>query len=99
MLVQPIQPDLLYIRSPELATGYSTLDSNGKTDVLRKVHVDQDFGFLMTTDNQYETSDLHNVSGRTIRSFSVQLTDSYGILIEMPQDWSFTFSFVYGDLE
>ena len=89
----------LYIRSPELATGYSTLDSNGKTDVLRKVHVDQDFGFLMTTDNQYETSDLHNVSGRTIRSFSVQLTDSYGTLIEMPQDWSFTLSFVYGDLE
>ena len=44
-------------------------------------------------------SDLHNVSGRTIRSFSVQLTDSYGTLIEMPQDWSFTLSFVYGDLE
>ena len=89
----------LYIRSAELATGYSTLDSNGRSDVLRKVHVDQDFGFQMTTDNHYETSDLHNVSGRTIRSFAVQLTDSYGTLIDMPQDWSFTLSFVYGDLE
>ena len=89
----------IYIRSPELATGYSTLDSNGRSDVLRKVHVDQDFGFLMTTNGSFETSDLHDVSGRTIRSFSIQLTDSYGTSIEMPQDWSFTLSFVYGDLE
>ena len=89
----------LYIRSPELAKGYSTLDSNGRSDVLRKIHVDQDFGFLMTTDGSFETADLHDVSLSTIRSFSIQLTDAYGNLIEMPQDWSFTLSFVYGDLE
>jgi len=90
----------LYIRSPELAKGYSTLDSNGRGDVLRKVHVDADFGFVLTTGHSFETADLHDVSGSTIHSFSIQLTDSYGNLIEMGgMDWSFTLSFVYGDLE
>ena len=89
----------IYIRSSKLSAGYSTLDSNGKSDVLRKVHVDQDFGFLMTTDNSFETADLHNVSGQTIRTFDISLTDSYGTLIQMPQDWSMTLAFVYGDLE
>ena len=31
--------------------------------------------------------------------FDVQLCDSYGTPIQMPQDWSMTLAFVYGDLE
>jgi hypothetical protein len=88
----------LYIRS-DLASGYSTLDSNGKTDCLKKVHVDQDFGFVCTTNSSFETADLHDVSGRTLRYMNFSITDSHGTLIELQQDWSFTLSFVYGDPE
>ena len=89
----------LYIRSSELAAGSSTIDCGGKRNVLRKVHVDKEFGYVCTTDNDYTTSCMHHVGGRNIRGFDIRLTDSYGVLIDMPQDWSFTLSFLYGELE
>ncbi len=90
----------VFIRSPELAAGYSTLDPGGEMDCLRRVHIDRLFGEIVTTDHSCFSADLHDVSGRTIRSFSVQLTDSYGSLVQLDNiDWSFSISMVYGDFE
>jgi hypothetical protein len=88
----------LYIRSSTLSN-YSTIDSNGRYDVLKRALVDKDFGLVITTDGSVEVSDLQDVSGRTIRSIDVSLTDSHGNLVQMPLDWSFALNFVRGDLE
>jgi hypothetical protein len=89
----------MYIRSTVLSVGASTLDCGGRRNVLRKVHVDKEFGFVCVTDNDYTTSCMHHIGGRSIRSFDISLTDAYGVLIDMPQDWSFTIAFLYGELD
>ena len=88
----------LYIRSSSLSN-YSTIDSNGRYDCLKRVLCDKDFGLVITTDGSVEVSDLQDVSGRTLRNIDISLTDSHGNLVQMPLDWSFALNFVRGDLE
>jgi hypothetical protein len=89
----------VYIRSSTLANS-STLDSNGRYDTLRRVPITCAYGELQVTDSSFEASDLMNISGRTISSINIQLTDSAGSQIDMQDmDWSFAISLVYGDID
>ena len=88
-----------FLRSPNL-TNMSTLDSNGKMDVLKRILVDRDFGYVVTTDSNIETSDLMDVSNRTLRAVDFMLTDGHGNLLDLHgTDFSFALNFVWGDLE
>ena len=89
----------VFLRSPNL-TNMTTLDANGKSDVIKRILIDRDFGLVVTTDSNIETSDLMDVSGKTIRAFDMQLTDSHGNILDMHSvDWSCSLNFVWGALE
>ena len=89
----------VFIRSSTLARGYSTIDPQGRRNVLKKIPVTVDFGHVIHTDNSYEVADLHALTG-TIRSFDVSLTDLNGSELNLGNlDWSFAISLVYGPLE
>ena len=78
----------------------TTLDANGKSDVIKRILIDRDFGLVVTTDSNIETSDLMDVSGKTIRAFDIQLTDVSGNILDMHSvDFSFALNFVWGPLE
>ena len=67
---------------------------------MRMVPITTDFGELQTTDGSYEQADLINVSGRSISSIQVTLTDASGNEIPMGEiDWSFSLSFQYGSVD
>ena len=78
----------------------STMDSNGRQDVLNRILIDKDFGYVVTTDSNIETSDLMDVSGKTLRSVDFVLTDGHGNVLDLHGiDFSFCLNFVFGDLE
>ena len=88
-----------FLRSPNM-TNMSTIDSNGRQDVLRRILINQSFGNVVTTSSNIETSDLFDVSGKTLRSVDFQLTDGHGNLLNLHgTDFSFALNFVFGDLE
>ena len=88
-----------FLRSPNL-TNMSTLDSNGRQDVLKRILIDRDFGYVVTTDSNIESSDLMDVSGKTLRSVDFQLTDGHGNTLDLHgTDFSFALNFVFGELE
>ena len=88
-----------FLRSPNL-TNMSTLDANGRQDVLKRILIDKEFGLVVTTDSNIESSDLMDVSGRTLRSVDFQLTDSHGNLLDLhSMDYSFALNFVFGPTE
>ena len=88
-----------YLRSPNL-TNMSTLDCNGRMDVLRRILIDKDFGNVVTSGSNVETSDLMDCSGKTLRSIDFLLTDAHGNQLDLGNiDWSFSLNFVYGQLE
>ena len=88
-----------FLRSPNI-TNMSTLDSNGRSDVLKRVLIDRDFGLVVTTDSNIEPSDLMDVTGRTLRSVDFTLTDGHGNLLDLHgTDFSFALNFVWGPLE
>ena len=88
-----------YLRSPNL-TNFGTLDSMGRQDVLKRVPVTSDFETVIVSGSNIETSDLMDVSGRTLRALDFMLTDSHANTLDMHgHDWSFCLNFVFGDLE
>ena len=88
-----------YLRSPNLSN-MSTLDPNGRMDVLKRIVIDKEFGLVVTTDSNVETSDLMNCSGKTLRALDFLLTDSHGNQLDLHGiDFSFALNFVYGELE
>ena len=88
-----------YLRSPNM-TNFGTLDCNGRQDVLKRIVVDKEFGFVVTTDSNIETSDLMDVSNRTLRALDFSLTDSHGNQLDLHGlDFSFCLNFIYGELE
>ena len=88
-----------FLRSPNL-TNMSTLDANGKQDVLKRILIDKDFGLVVTTDSNIESSDLMDVSGKTLRAVDFQLTDSHGNLLDLhSMDFSFALNFIFGEIE
>ena len=85
----------VYVRSPDLAA-FDTVDSMGRRDVLKKVAVDKEHGYLIVSPSTYELSDLSKVSGN-LRSMHFELTDNHGNLIQMQaQDWSLSLNIVSG---
>ena len=87
------------LRSPNI-TNMSTMDSNGRQDVLKRILIDKDFGYVVTTDSNIETSDLMDVSNKTLRSVDFILSDGHGNVLELHGiDFSFCLNFVFGDLE
>ena len=88
-----------YLRSPSLSN-YTTLDANGRQDTLKRICIDKEFGYVITTDANIETSDLMNVSNQTLRSLDFLLTDSHGNQLDLHGlDFSFCLNFVYGPIE
>ena len=88
-----------FLRSPNL-TNMSTIDSNGRQDVLKRILINTSFGNVVTTSSNIETSDLMDVSGKTLRSVDFMLTDGHGNLLNLHgTDFSFALNFVFGDLE
>jgi hypothetical protein len=88
-----------YLRSPSLSN-YTTLDPNGRQDTLKRICIDKEFGYVITTDASIETSDLMNVSNQTLRSLDFLLTDSHGNQLDLHGlDFSFCLNFVYGPIE
>ena len=88
-----------YLRSPNL-TNFGTLDPNGRSDVLKRVLLDKDFGYVITTDSNIESSDLMDVSGKTLRTLDFLLTDSHGNQLDLHGlDFSFCLNFIYGPIE
>ena len=88
-----------YLRSPNL-TNFGTLDCNGRQDVLKRILIDKEFGYVVTSGSNVETSDLMNVSGRTLRAIDFSLTDSHGNQLDLHGlDFSFCLNFVYGPIE
>ena len=89
----------VFIRSPNL-TNSSTLDCLGRSDVIKRIPIDVSFGYQVVTGSNVETSDLMDVSGRTLRSLDFVLTDASGNQVDLHGlDWGFVMNFVYGDLE
>ena len=89
----------VFLRSPNL-TNMSTLDANGRQDVLKRILLDRPFGDIVTSDSNIESSDLMDVSGKTLRAVDFQLTDSHGNVLDLhSMDYSFCLNFVFGDLE
>ena len=88
-----------FIRSPNLAEG--TQDSNGMTNALARIVIDKEFGEVVTSvGNSTEVADQMDVSNRTLRALSFQLTDAYGVLLNMHNiDWSFELAFTFGPIE
>ena len=88
-----------YLRSPNL-TNMSTLDCNGRMDCLKRILIDKDFGMVVTSSPNVETSDLMDCSNKTLRALDFLLTDSHGNQLDMHNiDFSFCLNFTYGDLE
>ena len=88
-----------YLRSPNL-TNFGTLDPNGRQDVLKRIVLDKDFGYVVTTDSNIESSDQMNCSGRTLRALDFLLTDGHGNQLDLHGiDWSFCLNFQWGALE
>ena len=88
-----------YLRSPSLSN-YTTLDPNGRQDTLKRICIDKEFGYVITTGANIETSDLMNVSNQTLRSLDFLLTDSHGNQLDLHGlDFSFCLNFVYGPIE
>ena len=69
-------------------------------DVLKRILIDKDFGNVVTSGSNVETSDLMDCSGKTLRSIDFLLTDAHGNQLDLGNiDWSFSLNFVYGQLE
>ena len=86
-----------FVRSPTLGEG--TQDSNGMTNALARIVIDKPFGEIVTTGASTEIADMMNVSGRTLRSLTFQLTDHYGNELNMHNiNWSFELAFHYGPI-
>ena len=88
-----------YLRSPNL-TNYGTLDAIGRQDVLKRIPITSDFGTVVVSESGIETSDLMDVSGRTLRAMDFTLTDAHANQLDLHgHDISFCLNFVYGSLE
>ena len=88
-----------YLRSPDLSN-MNTMDSNGRLDVLKRIPISSDFGTLVVGSDNIETSDLMDVSNRTLRTLTFVLTDSHGNQLDLHNhDISFTLNFVYGPID
>ena len=92
-LIVLIQTPEVFIRSPDM--GLDTLDGNtGRRDILKKIPVDKPHGELIVSSNTFEASDLSKL-GSTLRSFTIQLTDDHGNVIDLQNaDFSFTLNIV-----
>ena len=87
-----------YLRSPELSG--STLDSNGRLDVVKRIPLTSDFGTLVVSDSNIETSDLMDVSGRTLRVLNFLVTDEHGNQLDLHNhDLSFCLNIIYGEID
>ena len=88
-----------YLRSPNLSN-FATLDPNGRQDTLKRIVIDKEFGYVITSDSNIETSDLMNVSNQTLRGLDFILTDSHGNQLDLHSlDFSFCMNFIYGPIE
>ena len=78
----------------------STMDSNGRQDVLKRILLDRPFGEVVTTDSNIESSDLFDVSGKTLRAVDFTLTDGHGNILDLHGiDFSFALNFIFGETE
>ena len=76
------------------------MDCNGRQDVIRRILLDKEFGFVVVTGSNIENSDLMDVSGRTLRALDFVLTDSHGNQLDLHGlDFSFVMNFVYGEID
>ena len=84
----------LYLRSPSLSN-LNTLDSNGRSVVLKRVPVGE-FGARLVGNDSIEDSDLMDVSNKTLRMLSFNLTDSHGNIVDLHNhDFSCVLNFIY----
>ena len=87
------------LRSPNM-TNMSTMDAQGRQDVLKRILLDRPFGEVVTTDSNIESSDLFDVSGKTLRAVDFTLTDGHGNVLDLHGiDFSFALNFIFGETE
>ena len=97
-IISTLRVSEVYLRSPNL-TNMSSLDANGRMDVLKRIPLTTNFGEITVTDSNIETSDLMNCSGKTLRALDFMLTDSHAEILDLQNmDFSFCLNFVYGTL-
>ena len=88
-----------YLRSPDLSN-MNTMDSNGRLDVLKRIPISSEFGTLIVGSDNIETSDLMQVSNRTLRALTFVLTDGHGNQLDLHNhDISFTLNFIFGVID
>ena len=89
----------LYLRSPNLGN-FKTLCPVGRRDVCKKIPVNVDHSFVITTPDEFTEADLIDVSGRSIKNLEFSLTDVYGNVVNIfDLPISFTLAFVFADVE
>ena len=98
-IISTIRTQEVFLRSSNI-TNFGTLDSNGKTDAIKRVVLDRPFGEVVTTDSNIEVPDMMDCSNRVLRRLDFQLTDSYGTVLNLHNvDYSFCVNFIHGEIE
>ena len=98
-IISTIRTQEVFLRSGNI-TNFGTLDSNGKTDTIKRICLDRPFGEVCVTDSNIETPDLMDCSGKVLRRLDFALTDSYGTILNLHSvDFSFAIAFVFGELD
>ena len=82
----------LYLHSPNLSS-FSTYGGNGESNIIKKVPVTSDFGYLIV-DNFTSTHDWLDCGGLTINNLEFQLRDVKGNLVPL-HDSNVSFSIVF----
>ena len=77
----------LYILSPNLG-GFSALGPRGESNIVRKVPVNSNFGYVIT--NRIKSNiDYIDVSKQSLRAIEFKLTDAKGNIVQLHgSNWS-----------
>ena len=98
-MISTIRTQEVFLRSSNI-TNFGTLDSNGKTDTIKRIPLDRPFGEVVVTNDTIDTPSLMDCSHKVLRRLDFSLTDSYGTILNLHnQDFSFAISFVFGELD